>query len=203
MSMESLIESGIDKFQRKDLELAGWVALDVDQNARRPVNRPSILSQLFSTTIYAINPYGVARLSVRGCLFSEPQGRNRLECNVDLTLSLADSMRPSDRARVVVSNLIRLNANPAAAVEMLVKSAVARTQNTLKEETIYEFDSVVIPLFKNEIVSGLSGVGLKADASIEWDGYAGPEPQVLDGIVVPFRIPGVARRLETKLSCEI
>ena len=47
------------------------------------------------------------------------------------------------------------------------------------------------------------GAGLNATVTIEWDGYSEGEPFGLDDIVVPFRIPGVARRLDTKLSCEI
>jgi hypothetical protein len=203
MSLETLIESEIDRFRRKDLEIAGWITADVDQGSRRPANGPSILRGLFATKVYAVNPRGVARHLVRNCAFSEPQGRNKLECNVELTLSFADPVVGSEQARTVLFNLLRFNLDPGVAIEMLVRLAAARAQSSLKDETIYEFDSVVIPRFRNEVIGVLISVGLKTTISIEWEGYAPGEPHTLDDIVVPFRIPGIARRLETRLSCEI
>jgi hypothetical protein len=204
MSLESLVESEVDRFRRKDLETAGWITIDVDLNNRKLVNRPSFLGQIFSTVTYAVNPRGLARHVVRGCLFSEPLGRNKLACDVELTLSFPDqSEHAPARARETVSNLSRLSLNPALAIEMLVQASAAKIQGELKKETIYDFDAVVLPRFNGDLVQTLWRAGLKADVSIEWEGYVESEPYNMDDIVVPFRIPGVARRLETKLSCEI
>jgi hypothetical protein len=205
MSLGSLIEFEIDRFRRKDLENAGWITVDVDQRSRTLVARSSIL-QLFSTMSYGINPDGMARHTVGNCTFSEPQGRNKLGCGVELTLLLPDGAPDlvADRARGVITRLARLNLNPVSAIEAVVKSAASRTQTSLKDETIYEFDNVVMPRFKNEIVGAFIEIGLKANASIQWEGYTdSSEPYVMDDVVIPFRIPGVARRLETTLSCEI
>jgi hypothetical protein len=204
MSLESLIESEVNRFQRKDLEAAGWITVDVDLNSRKLVNRPSFLGQIFSTVTYALNPRGLARHVVRGCLFSEPLGRNKVACDVELTLSFPDQSEYAPaRARATVSDLARLSLNPALAIEMLVQASAAKIQGELKKETIYDFDAVVLPRFNGDLVQTLWRAGLKADVSIEWEGYVESEPYNMDDIVVPFRIPGVARRLETKLSCEI
>jgi hypothetical protein len=205
MSLETLVEFEVDRFRRKDLEVAGWVTVDVDQSSRKQVNRPSVLGQFFSTVVYAVNPNGVARHMVRGCVFSEPEGRNKLECNVELTLSFPETAVKGvpDQVRTILINLIRFNLNPIVAVETLVKYAAAKTQSGLKDETIYDFDGMVLPRFKDVIVDTLRAVGLNATVNTEWGGYSEGAPYALDDIVVPFRIPGVARRLDTKLICEI
>jgi hypothetical protein len=204
MQLESLIESEIDRFRRKDLEIAGWITVDVDRNSRKLVTRPSFLGQIFSTVAYAVNPRGLARHVVRGCTFSEPLGRRKLACDVELTLSFPEqSEHAFDRARAIIGDLARVNLDPIAAIDMLVHSSAAKVQGQLTEETIFDFDAIVLPRFHGDLAKALWTAGLKADVSIEWEGYVETEPYNMDDIVVPFRIPGVARRLETKLSCEI
>ncbi len=205
MPLETLIEFDIDRFRRKDLELAGWLTADVDRTTRKPASRPSFLSQWFATVTYAVNPGGFGTRTVNGCVFSEPQGKHKIACSVELNLAFNDSgaARHPDGVRSLVAGLARLSLDPGAAIDALVKSAAVQIQADLTTETIYDFDSVVLPRFRDAIAASLLSAGFKASMNLEWEGYVADEPFALDDVVAPFRIPGVARRLETKLSCEI
>ncbi len=152
----------------------------------------------------AINPAGLVRHIVGGCLFSEPTGRRKVTCDVELTLSVLDRSKfGSVQASNALGYLASLDLDPISAVKILVDIAAAEVQRRLRNETIHDFDRVVLPRFRDEVVEYFARIDLHADATIEWENYGERPAFDMDEIVAPFRIPGVARRLETRLHCEV
>jgi hypothetical protein len=204
MPLERLIEGDINLYRRKELEVSGWICVDVDRVKRSVVSRPSLLRQVFATATLAINPAGLDRHVVGGCLFSEPNGRHKVMCDVELTLS---TLNRTDfgppQANIALGYLAGLDLDPVKAVNMLVEIAGADVQRELKNESIHDFDKAILPRFRDQIIEYFQRIHLYADVTVEWEGYGQRPSFNMDDIVAPFRIPGVARRLETRLHCEV